>query len=305
MKAILIAAASALILAARAEDPVETSHREWIGAPLGIVITECNVYKDCIRVSFKTDLQPPFVASVNMTSGSSIYNVYPLAQAETMTTNACIPGNFLDASVYVAVETRANIEMHDAEMERIMRERAGDRPVPYSEIEKYRRRTMERIERYRSIKYFIDGTPYVNTNANITLEVKPRNDDVMYLVADHTWVGFKTTSERDVTFNMKGRFFNRDTEETEEYSFPVSIQGGNPDVGTGYRFVFFDDTGVVQVNRAYSARTNMSDFVHFPRAVKSLSACNGLRYTTDWNGSPYLQPTTNDPWIIHWEGIKE
>lgn len=76
-----------------------------------------------------------------------------------------------------------------------------------------------------------------------------------------------------------------------EYSF--NIRDGQVDVGTGYRIMMFEDSGVCQAQRAYSARTNMSDSVVLPSGFRALSSHNGYIYTTDWHGRRYFQKTTN------------
>lgn len=292
-----------LVLCAKADGD---EYMGWNDAPLGIYITDCTVYKDCIHVSFVTDLEPPFVASVNFSAVHDIHSTYPIAEVETYTTNAIIPGSFLDESVYVSVETRANIRAHDAKTAILMRERAAEKGeiLTQNYIDKFMHQVMGRASRLETSKYFQVGKPFVNTNANVNYEVVPRREDIMYLVDDHTWVGFRTSSESSTVFHMRGRKWNDETKDFEDFENELSMSG-NPNVGKGYRIVFFDDTDTVLTSRAYSANTNVSNFVYFPRFVKSLSTCNGYRYTTNWLGAPYLQPSTNDPWIIHWEGIKD
>lgn len=75
------------------------------------------------------------------------------------------------------------------------------------------------------------------------------------------------------------------------YSFRIS--NGRNDIGTGYRIMMFEDSGVCQAQRAYSARTNMSDTVVLPRGFRALSSHNGYVYTTDWEGRRYFQKVTN------------
>ena len=76
-----------------------------------------------------------------------------------------------------------------------------------------------------------------------------------------------------------------------EYSF--SLGDGRNDVGTGYRILMFEDLGVCQAQRAYSARTNMSDTVVIPCGFRALSSHNGYIYTSDWEGRRYFQKVTN------------
>ena len=76
-----------------------------------------------------------------------------------------------------------------------------------------------------------------------------------------------------------------------EYSF--SLRGADVSRGTGFRIMMFEDSGVCQAQRAYSARTNMSDTVVLPRGFRALSSHNGYVYTTDWEGRRYFQRVTN------------
>lgn len=76
-----------------------------------------------------------------------------------------------------------------------------------------------------------------------------------------------------------------------EYSF--RIRNGKNDRGSGYRIMMFEDSGVCQAQRAYSARTNMSDIVVLPSGFRALSSHNGYIYTTDWEGRRYFQKVTN------------
>lgn len=76
-----------------------------------------------------------------------------------------------------------------------------------------------------------------------------------------------------------------------EYSF--HIRNGKNDRGNGYRIMMFEDSGVCQAQRAYSARTNMSDVVVLPAGFRALSSHDGYIYTTDWEGRRYFQKVTN------------
>lgn len=76
-----------------------------------------------------------------------------------------------------------------------------------------------------------------------------------------------------------------------KYSF--RIRNGRNDIGTGYRIMVFEDSGVCQAQRAYSSRTNMSDTVVLPRGFRALSSHDGYVYTTDWQGYRYFQKVTN------------
>ena len=80
---------------------------------------------------------------------------------------------------------------------------------------------------------------------------------------------------------------------SDPITFSTSITDADVSVGTGYRIIFFDDLGIVQAQRAYSARTNMSDEVIIERGFKSLSAHDGYRYTKDFDGRVYWQADTN------------
>ena len=76
-----------------------------------------------------------------------------------------------------------------------------------------------------------------------------------------------------------------------EYSFRIG--NGNNDVGTGYRILMFEDLGMCQAQRAYSAKTNMSDVIYVPCGFRALASHDGYIYTTDWEGRRYFQKVTN------------
>ena len=76
-----------------------------------------------------------------------------------------------------------------------------------------------------------------------------------------------------------------------DYNF--SLRNGKNDIGIGYRILMFEDLGVCQAQRAYSARTNMSDTVVIPFGFRALSSHNGYIYTSDWEGRRYFQRVTN------------
>lgn len=76
-----------------------------------------------------------------------------------------------------------------------------------------------------------------------------------------------------------------------EYSFRIG--DGRSDVGTGYRILMFEDLGICQAQRAYSAKTNMSDVVVIPCSFRALASHDGYIYTSDWEGRRYFQRVTN------------
>lgn len=76
-----------------------------------------------------------------------------------------------------------------------------------------------------------------------------------------------------------------------EYSFHIG--DGRNDVGTGYRILMFEDLGMCQAQRAYSAKTNMSDVIYVPCGFRALASHDGYIYTTDWEGRRYFQKVTN------------
>ena len=91
---------------------------------------------------------------------------------------------------------------------------------------------------------------------------------------------------------------------SELVTWSSSVSGADTSVGTGYRVLFFSDRNTVMVQRAYSARTNMSDEVFIDRGFRSLSTHNGYRYTMDFDGRLYFQADTNAvPDRIYLEGL--
>ena len=77
------------------------------------------------------------------------------------------------------------------------------------------------------------------------------------------------------------------------HNYSLRLRDGSADVGTGYRIMMFENSGVCQAQRAYSSRTNMSDAVVLPAGFRALSSHNGYIYTTDWHGRRYFQKVTN------------
>ena len=73
----------------------------------------------------------------------------------------------------------------------------------------------------------------------------------------------------------------------------ISVTNGSTSVGTGYRIRLDEDYHTIEMQRAYSTRTNMSDEVVIPMGFKALSSHNGYIYTTDWEGRRYFQRVTN------------
>ena len=181
----------------------------------------------------------------------------------------------------------------------------------------------------RGIKYEIDPD-VVTTNVSIqkivqdvvftNVSTRVLSDQTVYSVTTNS--GVMETIDLNLTYrnevftneNAKGGFiisdwsfygqhndhavvcvtnYTHDTLRPVPHNYSLRLRDGSADVGTGYRIMMFEDSGVCQAQRAYSARTNMSDAVVLPAGFRALSSHNGYIYTTDWHGRRYFQKVTN------------
>lgn len=352
---IVLAAALTLSLLTSSADDFSRRYEQWENAPLGIGVTACGYSTRGVYVRFETDLEPPFVVGVYRAAEEGLARRFPVAEVETSSKEAFIPGDFTFVTVFVQVMTKSVVDQYSADA-------VGHRVMTRSEWEHH-------VETIRN------AVPFANTNANFSFEVP--KDNVMDLVEDYTWCGFLKTTETNFCFTLAGRRAEPDVESvvtnvvqdviftnistrvlangdvdyvrTNSGSYASAYLGGDPsrtassnayayggcfledilrypqhndyeqvvtnfskcnrhlvpheysfhiangknDVGTGYRIMVFEDSGVCQAQRAYSSRTNMSDAVVIPRGFRALTSHNGYIYTTDWEGRRYFQRVTN------------
>lgn len=348
---LLIVVLAIATVAASADD---SRYEAWADAPLGIAVTRCDYSTRGVHVRFETDLPPPYVVGIYRACEEGLGRRFPVAEAETESKEAFVPGNFSGATVFVQVMVKSALDRY---------------------IDEVGRRTLTRDELDSHVRAIKGAAPFVNANADCTFETPSGN--FMEVVDDYTWIGFSKTSDTNLCITLAGRKAEPDVESVETnvvqdiiytniatrvlsngdvefvrtnygvyasvnlgikdshsvasnayayggyylqhiyayaqhndyeqvvtnfskrnyHTVPVNyefrITNGRNDVGTGYRIVMFEDTGVCQAQRAYSARTNMSDAVVLPAGFRALSSHNGYIYTTDWEGRRYFQKVTN------------
>lgn len=344
-----------LALAVSRAAVADISCNAWTNAPLGIAVTRCDYSTRGVSVRFETDIEPPFVVGVYRPREGVLGRRYPVAEVETSTKIAFIPGNFTDATLILQVMTKAVVDRY-----------ADD---------DFGRRVLTPAEWREYAAVVKNAEPYVNSDASVSFEAEAENR--MELVEDDTWAGFVKTDQTNLCYTIEGRRAEPAVESVEtnivqdvvytnvttyldvsnvvmsvltnagvfattnlelgdrrqvvtntyadggcvvtetdsvamhndhvgystnysatayslvphEYTF--RIRNGRSDIGTGYRIMVFEDVGVCQAQRAYSARTNMSDTVVLPRGFRALSSHGGYVYTTDWEGRRYFQKVTN------------
>ena len=273
VKRLLTVLLSALLTAASADD-IDPRYDTWANAPLGIAVTRCDYSTRGVHVRFETDLEPPYVVGIYRPREEGLGRRFPIAEVETWQKDAFVPGNFTDVAVFVQVMTKDVVT-------RYANDGIGHRELTRAEWREYE-------------KTISEAAPYINTNANFTFEID--YGTYMEIVEDYTWAGFLRSDETNLCFTLSGRKAEKTGDGDyrmvpQEYTF--RIRHGRNDVGTGYRIMMFEDTGVCQAQRAYSALTNMSDVVVLPAGFRALSSHNGYIFTTDWEGRRYFQKITN------------
>lgn len=257
-KPVPIAVLAALALQAFAWTPPPASDEAaWRDAPLGIAVTGCSWTVRGIRVTWAADVPGPYCAAVYLPRELALRRRRPVREIVTDGCAAFIPGSFQAATVFVQVTTAADTNrtaLTDAEWE-------------------------AHAAAVRSARPYVNADPAKSCETDTT----PR----LSLVSDCTWVGFVKSDDPNPTFEFAVEGPGG------PFGFSLSVPGGDVSAGTGWRLVFFEDTGAVLAQRAYSARTNASDEVIVPCGFRSLSAHGGWRYAADWEGVRYFQADTN------------
>lgn len=246
-------------------------YEKWVDAPLGIAITKCDYTTRGVHVKFETDIEPPYVVGVYRPAEEGLGRRFPVAEVETFANSALVPGNFTDVTLFVQVMSKSVANSYAADT-------IGRRILTQAEWQNY-------------VDVIKSARPYVNSDASISFETD--NGICMEIVDDYTWAGFVKTALTNLSFSVFGDKVDRQGGDPVPHEYSFSISTGRNDIGTGYRIMMFEDTGVCQAQRAYSALTNMSDTVVLPRGFRALSSHNGYVYTTDWEGRGYFQKVTN------------
>lgn len=258
-----------------AAESVADDYEAWESAPLGISITRCDYSTRGVFVRFETDLKPPYYVGIYRPSEESLGRRTPVAEIETSIKEAFIHGDYTPVTLIVQVMTKDVID-------RYADDDVGRRVLSDGEVDCY----------MSSIRC---AAPYVDTDA-ASYSIDGRK--MMELTGDHTWVGFAKTSETNLTLRLHGVKYEPGERPDDDFrpvtvDYSLYLRDGRADVGTGYRIIMFERSGVCQAQRAYSARTNMSDTVVLPAGFRALSSHNGYIYTTDWTGRRCFQRVTN------------
>lgn len=242
----------------------------WTSAPMGIAVTKCEYSTRGVFVQFETDLEPPYYVGVYRMNEVGLARRFPIKEVQTDTTSAFVPVDVvMMPAVFVQVMTPGAAYLESTN-------ETYRRELTPAEVKSWR----TAIERSKTWRNDDPGTTY-----------ELRDDGVMDLVDNHLWAGFVKTAETNLSFTLRGKKMIDSRLVPHEYSFHIG--DGKNDVGTGYRILMFDDLGMCQANRAYSAKTNMSDVIYVPCGFRALASHDGYIYTTDWEGRRYFQKVTN------------
>lgn len=167
----------------------------WSAAPLGIRITSCAYDAHGVDVAFDTDLEPPYMIGVYRSAEVGLGRYYPVRETVTKWKNARVNCPMLDVTLFVQVMTT------NAVTDRTYAS-VGTNGVTNVIQMTHRSLTGEEWESYRdSIR---KAKAVVNDRTDATFE-RVREDPSMELVSDNTWIGFRESSLKDVTFSFSGR----------------------------------------------------------------------------------------------------
>ena len=263
---------------------------DWRGAPMGIFISEVTALPEGFGVRFETDLQPPYRVGVHVPEEAGFQTrAWPVAFTDTYDTYAVVTGKFLDVALFVQVyKTDATTTP------------PWTRRVSTPEWDAYRERVRSRPPReIRTPDYY--GNPSDRDPAGV-------DSRQLVLLDDEVWGCFVLTNATalDLTVHEINRVPGP-VYELETNDVPIRATGLDPSQGgRGYRVTVFTDgeTRDLQLQNAYSVRTNMSQEVLVKRGWKSLSSNGEWKFTTDWEGSRVFVPCTNAvPYRIYGNGI--
>ena len=245
----------------------------WTNAPLGICVTRCDCSTRGVYVEFETDVEPPYLVGVYRMAEIGLGRKFPIREVETESKSACITVDLATIpTVFVQVMTTGAVS-------RCSTNELARRELTPTEFRAWR----AAIE---------NAAPWTNDDPGKTFELA--NDNSMEIIEDYLLSGFIKTDATNLCFIASGRVaVTNDGFRLEPREYPFRIRNGRNDIGAGYRILMFEDLGVCQAQRAYSARTNMSDTVVIPCGFRALSSHNGYIYTSDWEGRRYFQCVTN------------
>lgn len=282
----LAVAASVLTWTARAQSPLDA----WMGAPKGICISEVTALPEGLGVRFETDLPPPYRVGVHIPEEVGLpARAWPVAFVDTDDTYAVVTGKFLDVALFVQVyKTSPSVTP------------AWTRTLSGAEWRSYMERVRSRPPREVPSPDYYDNPTDRDLNGV--------DGEQFVLLDDDIWGCFIRTNATELSLKVgevlriPGSEYTLATNVT-----PVHVTGLDPSAGgSGYRVTVCTrgDVRDLQVQNAYSVRTNMSQEVLVKRGWKSLSSNGKWKMTTDWEGSEVFVPCTNAvPYKIYGEGL--
>lgn len=280
---------------------------EW----LGFDVTNVQQSTFGVRVSWRTDVPPPYRAVLRRMADIENQSSRVLGEVETSSNTAFFPGNFTDVSTFVQVGTASFV------------------------------RKAERLSgsEFTSYSAWVGSLAHADGDAAIM----PPDPDEFVQTGNERWSVFKRSDENRLSFDVNGNYaFGESVNAADDFTLnlrlvttngtvqtradrvtvpfaytewtvrPVSVLESPtyviPDaavlVGTGYRVTVHEDDGTYDLVRAYSASPDASDRIVVPRPWKALSSHLGLKFTIDWLGTPTMQPETNSvPDTIYWKGL--
>ena len=271
--------------------------RPWSSAPLGICITNVACDGFGVTVDFETDLPPPYRVGVHLVDeiGYGSSRLRPVNYIDTDSHHAFVAGRFYDLGVFVQVYQRGPETTGEG----------TDHPATrLDELE-----WEQHVAKIRSIPVRkIDEPNWDNDPSDRSLDGYDPSE--MVPVGDWTWAGFVRTESTSLMRRAVSLTASRlESGRLAAHFTTNDFSGTRPsaDIGSGFRLLLFDcGQGLISTltQPAYSARTNMSEAVLIKRGLRSLSAHDGWKFTSDSAGSPVVVPARGVPQDrIDWKGL--
>lgn len=171
--------AVAAILAATGlawREPPHSDEAAWLGAPLGIAVTDCVYSSRGIGVRFQTDLPGPYNVAVYLPRELGLRRLQPVREAVVAGKEAFLPGYFQDVAVFVQVMPQSVAA-------------AATNRAALTDAE-----WRDHVDAIRRLP------PYVNADPGRSLEVDVAPS--LQLVGDYTWIGFVKSAETNFSFSL-------------------------------------------------------------------------------------------------------
>lgn len=263
---------------------------DWIEAPKGIFISEVTALPEGFGVRFETDLPPPYRVGVHVPEEAGLAaRAWPVAWTDTSDTYAVVTGKFLDVALFVQVYKPGPTTTPP-----------WTHCVSASDWADYVSRIRSRPPRTVSAPSYYDNPT--------DCDLRGVDSERFMLLDDDIWGCFIRTNATELTLQVdEVRRIPGPEYELVTNVTPVHVTGLDPSAGGhGYRVTVCTrgDARDLQVQNAYSVRTNMSQEVLVKRGWKSLSSNGRWKFTTDWEGTRVFVPCTNAvPYKIYGEGL--